>query len=43
MNPTAKAVAAAQHHNLPADLSHARLQAWVADIAALTEAADVYW
>jgi phosphoenolpyruvate carboxykinase (GTP) len=43
MNPNAKAVAVAQHHNLPADLSHARLQAWVAEIAALTEAADVYW
>ncbi|KQY90256.1 phosphoenolpyruvate carboxykinase (GTP) [Pelomonas sp. Root1444] len=29
--------------NLPAYVKHARLIAWVADIAALTEAADVYW
>ncbi len=43
MNPTAKAVPVAQHHNLPIDLTHARLQTWVAEIAALTEAADVYW
>ena len=29
--------------NLPAHVKHARLIAWVAEIAALTEAADVYW
>jgi phosphoenolpyruvate carboxykinase (GTP) len=29
--------------NLPAYVKHPRLIAWVADIAALTEAADVYW
>jgi phosphoenolpyruvate carboxykinase (GTP) len=29
--------------NVPAFVQHARLQAWVAEIAALTEAADVHW
>ncbi|MFT7776324.1 phosphoenolpyruvate carboxykinase (GTP) [Roseateles sp.] len=29
--------------NLPTYVKHARLIAWVAEIAALTEAADVYW
>jgi phosphoenolpyruvate carboxykinase (GTP) len=29
--------------NVPAHVKHARLIAWVAQIAALTEAADVYW
>ncbi len=29
--------------NVPAYVKHARLVAWVAEIAALTEAADVYW
>ena len=29
--------------NVPAYVRHARLIAWVAEIAALTEAADVYW
>jgi phosphoenolpyruvate carboxykinase (GTP) len=29
--------------NLPAYVKHPRLIAWVAEIAALTEAADVYW
>ncbi len=29
--------------NVPAYLKHQRLVAWVADVAALTEAADVYW
>ncbi|CAM4095963.1 phosphoenolpyruvate carboxykinase (GTP) [Roseateles saccharophilus] len=29
--------------NLPAYVKHARLIAWVAEIAALTEAAEVYW
>jgi phosphoenolpyruvate carboxykinase (GTP) len=29
--------------NLPAHVKHPRLIAWVAEIAALTEAADVYW
>ena len=29
--------------NVPSHLKHARLIAWVAEIAALTEAADVYW
>ncbi|RYG23037.1 MAG: phosphoenolpyruvate carboxykinase (GTP), partial [Burkholderiales bacterium] len=29
--------------NLPAYVKNARLIAWVAEIAALTEAADVYW
>ncbi len=29
--------------NTPAYVKHARLIAWVAEIAALTEAADVYW
>ena len=29
--------------NAPAHVKHARLMAWVADIAALTEAADVVW
>ena len=29
--------------NVPAHVKHARLIAWVAEIAALTEAADVYW
>ena len=29
--------------NVPAYVKHARLIAWVADMAALTEAADVYW
>ncbi len=32
-----------QHRNVPADLKHTRLKAWVAEIAALTDAADVYW
>ncbi len=32
-----------QHRNLPTDLKHARLKAWVDEIAALTDAADVYW
>ncbi len=29
--------------NAPADVRHTRLLAWVAEVAALTEAADVYW
>ncbi|MDO9075393.1 MAG: phosphoenolpyruvate carboxykinase (GTP) [Rubrivivax sp.] len=29
--------------NVPADVKHQRLVEWVAQIAALTEAADVYW
>ena len=29
--------------NVPAHVTHARLIAWVAEIAALTEAAEVYW
>nr|WP_316642252.1 phosphoenolpyruvate carboxykinase (GTP) [uncultured Roseateles sp.] len=29
--------------NVPAYVKHARLIAWVADVAALTEASDVYW
>ena len=29
--------------NVPAYVSHARLVAWVAEVAALTEAADVHW
>ena len=29
--------------NVPAYVKHARLIAWVAEIAALTEASDVYW
>ncbi|MDY0748902.1 phosphoenolpyruvate carboxykinase (GTP) [Paucibacter sp. R3-3] len=29
--------------NVPAHLKHARLIAWVAEVAALTEARDVYW
>ena len=29
--------------NVPAYLKHQRLAAWVADVAALTEAADVHW
>src|SRR3990167_3311135 len=29
--------------NVPAYVKHARLIAWVAEIAALTEAAEVYW
>ena len=29
--------------NVPAHVKHARLVAWVAEIAALTEAAEVYW
>jgi phosphoenolpyruvate carboxykinase (GTP) len=29
--------------NVPAYVKHARLIAWVADVAALTEAKDVYW
>jgi phosphoenolpyruvate carboxykinase (GTP) len=29
--------------NVPADLKHKRLAAWVAEVAALTEAAEVYW
>ena len=32
-----------QRLNLPGHVKHARLIAWVAEIAALTEAADVYW
>ena len=32
-----------QRLNLPGQVKHARLIAWVAEIAALTEAADVYW
>ena len=31
------------HDNLPADLKHRRLKAWVEEIAALTEAASIYW
>ena len=29
--------------NVPAYVKHARLVSWVAEIAALTEAAEVYW
>ena len=29
--------------NVPAYVKHARLVAWVAEMAALTQAADVYW
>jgi len=29
--------------NVPAHVQHARLIGWVAEIAALTEARDVYW
>ena len=29
--------------NVPAHVKHPRLIGWVAEIAALTEAADVYW
>jgi len=32
-----------QRLNVPGYVKHARLIAWVAEIAALTEAADVYW
>jgi len=32
-----------QRLNVPAYVKHARLTAWIAEIAALTEAADVYW
>jgi phosphoenolpyruvate carboxykinase (GTP) len=32
-----------QRLNVPAYVKHARLAAWIAEIAALTEAADVYW
>ena len=32
-----------QRLNVPGHVKHARLVAWVAEIAALTEAADVYW
>jgi len=32
-----------QRLNVPRHVKHARLIAWVAEIAALTEAADVYW
>ena len=32
-----------RHLNTPAYVKHARLIAWVADVAALTEAKDVYW
>ncbi len=31
------------HRNAPAHLVHLRLKAWVDEIAALTDAADVYW
>ena len=31
------------HLNVPAYVDHPRLVAWVAEIAALTQAADVYW
>ncbi|MDL2337091.1 MAG: phosphoenolpyruvate carboxykinase, partial [Pseudomonadota bacterium] len=31
------------HTNMPADLKHNRLKAWVDEIAELTGAADVYW
>src|SRR5262245_484226 len=31
------------HVNAPAYVKHARLVAWVAEVAALTEARDVYW
>ena len=31
------------HPNAPAYVTHARLIAWVAEVAALTEAKDVYW
>ncbi len=34
---------AGQRLNVPGHVKHARLIAWVAEIAALTEAADVYW
>jgi phosphoenolpyruvate carboxykinase (GTP) len=34
---------AGQRLNVPGHVKHARLVAWVAQIAALTEAADVYW
>ena len=33
----------AQRLNVPAYVKHPRLVAWVAEIAALTEAAEVYW
>ena len=29
--------------NAPAHVRHARLLSWVADVAALTQAKDVYW
>ena len=32
-----------RHSGAPADVKHARLIAWVAEVAALTEARDVYW
>jgi len=31
------------HLNVPAHVKHTRLISWVADLAALTEAAEVYW
>ncbi|MGL6109053.1 MAG: phosphoenolpyruvate carboxykinase (GTP), partial [Rubrivivax sp.] len=34
---------ASQQLNVPAHVKHTRLVAWVTQIAALTEAADVYW
>ena len=34
---------ATPHRNVPADLAHPRLTAWVNEIAALTGAAEVYW
>ncbi|MEI2677014.1 MAG: hypothetical protein V9G29_03680 [Burkholderiaceae bacterium] len=32
-----------QHTNLPADMKHQRLKAWVDEIATLTDASGVYW
>ena len=42
MSPT-PTPATRPHRNTPAHLVHLRLKAWVDEIAALTEAADVYW
>jgi len=42
-NPVNRPAIEGPRLNVPADVKHARLVAWVAQMAALTDAADVYW
>ena len=42
-NPSTASSATPPQHNRPAHLAHHRLQAWVEEIAALTQAAHIHW